>query len=143
MTLRQTSLAAAGADPAAALTSGIATAFLAGAIISIGAVVAAFFVRSPAGAAGGAPPAALKASLHTRSSATAMPWPTPMHMVESERRPPESASSSAAVPVMRAPDMPSGWPSAMAPPLALTRGSSSAMPSRAERRRALARRRPR
>lgn len=44
----------------------------------------------------------------TLSSAMAMPWPTPMHMVESERRPPVSASSSAAVPVMRAPDMPKG-----------------------------------
>ena len=72
-----------------------------------------------------------------RSSATAMPWPTPMHMVESERRPPPSASSSAAVPVMRAPDMPSGWPSAMAPPLGFTRGSSSAMPSCAQRGEAL------
>jgi hypothetical protein len=29
----------------------------------------------------------------------------------------------------RAPDMPSGWPSAIAPPFGLTRASSSAMPS--------------
>lgn len=54
MTLRSTSLAASGADQATALTAGIATAFLSGAVISIGALVAAFFVRKPEGA--GAPP---------------------------------------------------------------------------------------
>ncbi|MBZ9936054.1 DHA2 family efflux MFS transporter permease subunit [Mesorhizobium sp. BR1-1-16] len=47
MTLQTAKQAAAGADPAAALTSGIAAAFLCGAIISLGAVVAAFFVRRP------------------------------------------------------------------------------------------------
>ena len=40
------------------------------------------------------------------------------------------ARCSAAEPEMRAPVMPSGWPSAMAPPLGFTRGSSSAMPNR-------------
>ena len=45
---------------------------------------------------------------HTLSSATAIPCPTPMHMVDSDRLPPLRTSSSAAVPVMRAPDMPKG-----------------------------------
>lgn len=69
-----------------------------------------------------------RARPQTRSSAIATPCPTPMHMVESERLPPPIFSSSAAAPVMRAPDMPSGWPRAMAPPFGLTRGSSSATP---------------
>ncbi len=47
-------------------------------------------------------------SRQTRSSATAIPCPTPMHMAASARRLPVSESSSAAVPAMRAPDMPSG-----------------------------------
>ena len=45
---------------------------------------------------------------HTRSSAMAMPCPTPMHMVESERLPLMWRNSSAAVPVILAPDMPKG-----------------------------------
>lgn len=45
---------------------------------------------------------------HTRSSAMAMPCPTPMHMVESERLPWVWRNSSAAVPVILAPDMPKG-----------------------------------
>ena len=73
-----------------------------------------------------------------RSSAIATPWPTPTHIADSDRRPPASASCSAAVPVIRAPDMPSGWPSAMAPPLGLTRGSSSATPSARRSRQNLA-----
>ena len=51
---------------------------------------------------------------------------------------PRSRSSSAAVPAMRAPDMPSGWPSAIAPPFGLTCASSSAMPSCAQHGDALA-----
>lgn len=47
-------------------------------------------------------------SYQTASRATAMPCPTPMHMVASARLLALSFSSSAAVPVMRAPDMPSG-----------------------------------
>ena len=50
----------------------------------------------------------------------AIPCPTPMHMVARASFFPVSFSSSAAVPVMRAPDMPSGWPSAMAPPFGFT-----------------------
>lgn len=47
MTLRSASLAAGGADILTATTGGIKTAFLCGAIISLGAVVAAFFIRKP------------------------------------------------------------------------------------------------
>ncbi len=50
------------------------------------------------------------------------PWPTPTHMVAIARLAPVRASSRAAVPTIRAPLMPSGWPSAIAPPFALTRG---------------------
>lgn len=53
MTLRATAEAAGGADAKAALASGIATAFLCGAVISLAALVAAFLVRRPAGAAAG------------------------------------------------------------------------------------------
>ena len=59
---------------------------------------------------------------YTRSSASAIPWPTPMHMVASASLPPVRCSSSVAVSASRAPDMPSGWPSAIAPPLGFTRG---------------------
>ena len=47
MTLGSGKAAATGADAATALTSGIATAFVYGAVISLGAVVAACFVRRP------------------------------------------------------------------------------------------------
>lgn len=53
MTLRATAEATGGADAKAALSSGIATAFLCGAVISLAALAAAFFVRKPAGAAAG------------------------------------------------------------------------------------------
>ena len=49
-----------------------------------------------------------KSSDQTLSSATAIPCPTPMHMVASARFAPRRLSSSAAVPVIRAPLMPSG-----------------------------------
>ena len=51
-----------------------------------------------------------------------MPWPTPMHMVASAQRPPLSASPAPPCRRCGRRDMPSGWPSAMAPPLALTCG---------------------
>jgi 7,8-dihydropterin-6-yl-methyl-4-(beta-D-ribofuranosyl)aminobenzene 5'-phosphate synthase len=47
--------------------------------------------------------------------------------------PPPWCSWLTAVVTRRAPLAPSGWPSAMAPPLGLTRGSSSASPGRAAR----------
>ena len=53
MTLRATAEATGGADARAALSSGIAPAFLCGAVISLAALAAAFFVRQPAGAAAG------------------------------------------------------------------------------------------
>ena len=49
MTMKGSSLALAGADATAATTAGIRAAFLCGAIISIGAVATAFFVKRPAG----------------------------------------------------------------------------------------------
>src|SRR5262249_1451751 len=55
--------------------------------------------------------------------------PTPMHIVASARLPPRTPSSSAAVRASRAPDMPSGWPRAMAPPFGLTKSASSGSPS--------------
>ncbi len=45
---------------------------------------------------------------YVRSSAIAMPWPTPMHIVASARSPLHRISSIIAVPVIRAPDMPKG-----------------------------------
>ena len=50
----------------------------------------------------------------------AMPWPPPMHCVASAYLPPWRFSTAAALPVMRAPVAPSGWPSAIAPPSMLT-----------------------
>jgi DHA2 family lincomycin resistance protein-like MFS transporter len=52
MTMTSSSTAIAGGDVAAATTSGIRAAFLCGAIISIAAVVAAFFIRRPVGGHG-------------------------------------------------------------------------------------------
>ncbi|MDV6331171.1 MDR family MFS transporter [Asticcacaulis sp. 201] len=54
MTLESAGLAAAGADLHAVTTGGIKAAFLCGAIISLGAVFAAFFIRKPEGPAPGA-----------------------------------------------------------------------------------------
>src|SRR5690606_14832930 len=52
----------------------------------------------------------------TASRTVAMPWPPPMHCVASAYLPPVRLSSDAALPTMRAPVAPSGWPSAIAPP---------------------------
>ena len=49
MTIRTASLTAEGLPPVEALASGIRLAFLAGAILSLGAVLAAFFIRKPEG----------------------------------------------------------------------------------------------
>ena len=54
MTLRSASLAAGGAAPHAVTTGGIKAAFLCGAILSLGAVVAAFFLKKPEGSPSGA-----------------------------------------------------------------------------------------
>ena len=53
MTIRTASLTAEGVDPVEALASGVRSAFLVGAIISLGAVVAAFFIRKPEGGTAG------------------------------------------------------------------------------------------
>lgn len=45
---------------------------------------------------------------HTDVIRTAIPWPTPMHIVASARCAPRLRISKMAVPVMRAPDMPVG-----------------------------------
>src|SRR3989344_3938102 len=65
---------------------------------------------------------------HTRSRMMAMPCPTPMHMVHSAYWPACSCRRLTAVVTRRAPLAPRGWPSAMAPPQALTRASSSFRP---------------
>jgi hypothetical protein len=48
-----------------------------------------------------------------------MPWPRPMHMVAAPLVVPRRRISCSKV-VIRAPEQPSGWPMAMAPPLTLT-----------------------
>ena len=57
----------------------------------------------------------------------ASPWPPPPHSAAAPTPPPRRLSSRARCSTIRAPDMPTGWPSAMAPPLTLT--LSSSMPS--------------
>src|SRR6185369_6271561 len=59
------------------------------------------------------------------SIATAPPWPTPTHMVASASLPPRFSMPWTAVSARRAPLMPRGWPSAMAPPCGLTKSASS------------------
>ncbi|WP_108395873.1 MDR family MFS transporter [Devosia submarina] len=49
MTIRTAALTAEGLTPVEALAGGIRSAFLVGAIISLGAIVAAFFIRKPEG----------------------------------------------------------------------------------------------
>ncbi|WP_390623495.1 MDR family MFS transporter [Subtercola endophyticus] len=55
MTTRATTLVVSGDSPVVAQTDGIAAAFLVGAIISVAAIVVAFFVRKPADVEGGVP----------------------------------------------------------------------------------------
>src|SRR5690348_3311245 len=57
---------------------------------------------------------------HARSMIVAVPIPAPMHKVISAVEALRRSSSSIAVPRIMAPVAPSGWPSAMAPPLTLT-----------------------
>jgi DHA2 family lincomycin resistance protein-like MFS transporter len=52
MTIEGSTLALAGADAAAAASGGVRAAFLCGAVISIAAVVAAFFIKKPASSHG-------------------------------------------------------------------------------------------
>jgi DHA2 family lincomycin resistance protein-like MFS transporter len=53
MTIRTASLSAEGVDPVEALAGGIRLAFLVGAVISLFAILAAFFIRRPEGGAPG------------------------------------------------------------------------------------------
>lgn len=52
MSLRSQTLIAAGADPAQAMAGGIGSAFLLGGVVSVAALIAAFFVRRPTVSAG-------------------------------------------------------------------------------------------
>ena len=61
---------------------------------------------------------------YTRSKITAMPWPTPMHMVARPSVASRSCMAWMSVVAMRAPEAPSGWPMAIAPPRTLTFDSS-------------------
>src|SRR5262249_8780784 len=58
-----------------------------------------------------------------RSRITARPWPTPMQSDTAAYLPPDCCSSRATVSARRAPEAPSGWPMAIAPPFGLTRAS--------------------
>src|SRR5690606_8534019 len=62
---------------------------------------------------------------HAASSTVAMPWPPPMHWVASAYFAPSRLSRLAALPTIRAPVAPSGWPMAIAPPSGFTLASSS------------------
>ena len=76
-------------------------------------------VQQATGSGGGAGAAGLPCLTllpYTRSIIRAIPWPTPTHMVHSAKRPPLRCSWYVAVVTRRAPDMPSGWPRAIAPP---------------------------
>src|SRR5205085_12575665 len=68
-----------------------------------------------------------RARLHgryTRWISVPVPRPPPQHMVTSPHSWSERSSSCRRVVMSRAPVEPSGWPSAMAPPLTLTRSMS-------------------
>src|SRR5258707_1258468 len=78
-------------------------------------------------AQGGDAAVARRHASQTRSRMAAMPWPTPMHMVTRAYRPPLRCSSRIAVRPRRAPEAPSGWPMAIAPPFGLTRESSASI----------------
>src|SRR5579859_704436 len=60
-----------------------------------------------------------------RRITSASPWPPPPHSAAAPTVRPRRLSSEASVSTRRAPDAPIGWPSATAPPLTLTRSSSS------------------
>src|SRR5919198_177932 len=60
-----------------------------------------------------------------RAKSAAWPWPTPTQRVASPYRPPRRRSSWRRETTSRAPPIPSGWPSAIAPPFTFTFSSSS------------------
>src|SRR5207247_8247718 len=61
---------------------------------------------------------------YPRSRIVPVPSPPPQHIVTSARSVSERSSSCSAVVINRALVAPTGWPSAMAPPLMLTRAMS-------------------
>src|SRR5262249_9983417 len=61
----------------------------------------------------------------TRSMMVAVPMPAPMHKVTRPVERSRRSSSSSNVPRIMAPVAPSGWPSAIAPPLTLTLSGES------------------
>ena len=69
---------------------------------------------------------------HGRSTSIAPPSPPPMQIVAMPRRPPVRFSTFSTCSTMRAPDAPTGWPSAIAPPSTLSFASSSAPSARGE-----------
>ena len=63
--------------------------------------------------------------LMSRSTSMAPPWPPPMQIDAMPRLPPVRSSTFSRCSTMRAPDAPTGWPSAIAPPSTLSLLSSS------------------
>src|SRR5208337_2631316 len=61
---------------------------------------------------------------HTCSTTVAMPWPIPIHIVATPSATPRRRISCVKVTISRAPEHPSGCPSATAPPFTLSRCSS-------------------
>src|SRR4029077_10538047 len=61
---------------------------------------------------------------HTASRIVVIPWPPPMHWLERANFLPSRFRIWAALPVMRAPVAPSGWPMAVAPPSRLVLAQS-------------------
>src|SRR5690606_13086390 len=59
------------------------------------------------------------------STSMAPPWPPPMQMAAMPRRRPRACRACSKCRTMRAPDAPTGWPMAMAPPSTLRRLWSS------------------
>src|SRR6185295_11017236 len=92
----------------------------------VAGVVAAAVVGVHAGAAvagvRAVAAAAVVRAAHVRSTMVEIPCPTPMHIVARPRRAPgpRRASSWSSVVTRRAPEQPSGWPMAIAPPLTFT-----------------------
>src|SRR5690606_9462843 len=68
---------------------------------------------------------ASRGAAHGDSHSVAMPWPTPMHIDARPRLAPRRFISWSSVTTIRAPEQPTGWPSAIAPPLTLTMEESS------------------
>jgi Kef-type K+ transport system membrane component KefB len=76
-------------------------------------------------AAAGGPGAAAGLPGYGACHRVAMPWPTPMHMAAAARAAPRRRISCSRVVVILAPEQPSGWPIAIAPPFTLTSSGSS------------------